>query len=151
MAQLPGWLDKFINKAVVSLIFPDDGDLNVTAFDMGEDMASMSIDEETVKRLKVAFGEVGAVEIAVPATITFSIVKTVAIADVWKKRIFTNGLVKGTNKACVFTDDVGGEYTLTACTLSMGEVSANASNPVYTFTIKGNLQVNTDLYGIYIL
>ena len=50
--QLPSYLEKFINKAVTSLIFPDDPDLNLTAFDMGEDAASMTIDEETVKRLK---------------------------------------------------------------------------------------------------
>ncbi|MDA0063033.1 hypothetical protein OFS03_07360 [Brachyspira hyodysenteriae] len=61
MPQLPSYLEKFINKAVTSLIFPDDPDLNLTAFDMGEDAASMSIDEDTVKRLKANFGEVGAV------------------------------------------------------------------------------------------
>lgn len=151
MPQLPGWLNKFINKAVTSLIFPGDQELNLTAFDMGEDMATMSIDEDTIKRLKVAFGEIGAADIAVASTINVSIVKTVASADIWRKRIFTNGLIKGDNSVCVFTDDVGNSYTLTACTLSMGEVSANASSPVYNFTVKGNLQVNTDLYGVYIL
>ena len=150
MANLPGWLKQFMNKAITSLIFPDDPDLNLTAFDMGEDMATMSIDEDTVKRLKVAFGEVGAAEMAVPATITVSIVKTVASANIWRKRIFTNGLVGGVNRTCVFTDDVGNEYTLFACTLSMGEVSANASSPAYSFTVKGTLAVNTDLYGIFI-
>ena len=150
MPQLPSYLEKFINKAVTSLIFPDDPDLNLTAFDMGEDASSMSIDEETVKRLKVNFGEVGAVEMAVPATINVSIVKVVTPAETWRKRIFTNGLVSGVNRTCVFTDDVGNEYTLFACTLSMGEVSANASSPVYTFTVKGTLAVNTELYGVLI-
>ena len=78
--QLPSYLEKFINKAVTSLIFPDDPDLNLTAFDMGEDAASMSIDEETVKRLKVNFGDVGAVEMAVPVTINVSIIKVVTPA-----------------------------------------------------------------------
>ena len=142
MPQLPSYLERFINKAVTSLIFPDDPDLNLTAFDMGEDAASMSIDEETVKRLKVNFGDVGAVEMAVPVTINVSIIKVVTPAETWRKRIFTNGLV--------FTDDVGNEYSIFACTLSMGEVSANASSPVYNFTVKGTLAVNTDLYGILI-
>lgn len=150
MAQLPSYLQRFINKAVVSLIFPDDPDLNLTAFDMGEDASSLSIDEETTKRLKVNFGEVGVVEMAVPATINVSIIKVVSPAETWRKRIFTNGLVSGANRTCVFTDDVGNEYTLFACTLSMGEVSANASSPVYTFTVKGNLAVNTELYGVLI-
>ena len=150
MANLPGWLKQFMNKAITSLIFPDDPDLNLTAFDMGEDMATMSIDEDTVKRLKVAFGEVGAVEMAVPATINVSILKVVTPSETWRKRIFTNGLVSGVNRTCVFTDDVGNEYTLFACTLSMGEVSANASSPAYSFTVKGTLAVNTDLYGIFI-
>ncbi len=150
MAQLPSYLQRFINKAVVSLIFPDDPDLNLTAFDMGEDASSLSIDEETTKRLKVNFGEVGVVEMAVPATINVSIIKVVSPAETWRKRIFTNGLVQGANRTCVFTDDVGNEYTLFACTLSMGEVSANASSPVYTFTVKGNLAVNTELYGVLI-
>ena len=97
-----------------------------------------------------AFGEVGAAEMAVPATITVSIVKTVASANIWRKRIFTNGLVNGTNRTCVLTDDAGNEYTLFACTLSMGEVTANATNPAYSFTVKGTLAVNTDLYGIFI-
>ena len=148
--QLPSYLEKFINKAVTSLIFPDDPDLNLTAFDMGEDAASMSIDEETVKQLKVNFGTVGAVEMAVPVTINVSIIKVVTPAETWRKRIFTNGLVQGANRTCVFTDDVGNEYTLFACTLSMGEVSANASSPVYTFTVKGTLAVNTELYGVLI-
>lgn len=148
--QLPSYLERFINKAVTSLIFPDDPDLNLTAFDMGEDAASMSIDEETVKRLKVNFGDVGAVEMAVPVTINVSIIKVVTPAETWRKRIFTNGLVQGANRTCIFTDDVGNEYSIFACTLSMGEVSANASSPVYNFTVKGTLAVNTDLYGILI-
>ena len=148
--QLPSYLEKFMNKAVTSLIFPDDPDLNLTAFDMGEDAASMSIDEDTVKRLKANFGEVGAVEMAVPATINVSILKVVTPSETWRKRIFANGLVGGVNRTCVFTDDVGNEYTLFACTLSMGEVSANASSPAYSFTVKGTLAVNTDLYGIFI-
>lgn len=150
MPQLPSYLERFINKAVTSLIFPDDPYLNLTAFDMGEDAASMSIDEETVKRLKVNFGDVGAVEMAVPVTINVSIIKVVTPAETWRKRIFTNGLVQGANRTCVFTDDVGNEYSIFACTLSMGEVSANASSPVYNFTVKGTLAVNTDLYGILI-
>lgn len=150
MPQLPSYLERFINKAVTSLIFPDDPDLNLTAFDMGEDAASMSIDEETVKRLNVNFGDVGAVEMAVPVTINVSIIKVVTPAETWRKRIFTNGLVQGANRTCVFTDDVGNEYSIFACTLSMGEVSANASSPVYNFTVKGTLAVNTDLYGILI-
>ena len=148
--QLPSYLERFINKAVTSLIFPDDPDLNLTAFDMGEDAASMSIDEETVKQLKVNFGTVGAVEMAVPVTINVSIIKVVTPAETWRRRIFTNGLVQGANRTCVFTDDVGNEYTLFACTVSMGEVSANASSPVYTFTVKGTLAVNTELYGVLI-
>lgn len=150
MAQLPSYLERFINKAVTSLIFPDDPDLNLTAFDMGEDAASMTIDEETVKRLKVNFGDVGAVEMAVPVTINVSIIKVVTPAKTWRKRIFTNGLVGGANRTCVFTDDVGNEYSIFACTLSMGEVSANASSPAYTFTVKGTLAVNTELYGVLI-
>ena len=150
MPQLPSYLERFINKAVTSLIFPDDPDLNLTAFDMGEDAASMSIDEETVKRLKVNFGDVGAVEMAVPVIINVSIIKVVTPAETWRKRIFTNGLVQGANRTCIFTDDVGNEYSIFACTLSMGEVSANASSPVYNFTVKGTLAVNTDLYGILI-
>ena len=148
--QLPSYLERFINKAVTSLIFPDDPDLNLTAFDMGEDAASMTIDEETVKRLKVNFGDVGAAEMAVPATINVSIIKVVTPAETWRKRIFTNGLVSGANRTCVFTDDAGNEYSIFACTLSMGEVSANASSPVYTFTVKGTLAVNTELYGVLI-
>ena len=148
--QLPSYLERFINKAVTSLIFPDDPDLNLTAFDMGEDAASMTIDEETVKRLKVNFGDVGAVEMAVPVTINVSIIKVVTPAETWRKRIVTNGLVGGANRTCVFTDDVGNEYSIFACTLSMGEVSANASSPVYTFTVKGTLAVNTELYGVLI-
>lgn len=150
MPQLPSYLERFINKAVTSLIFPDDPDLNLTAFDMGEDAASMSIDEETIKRLKVNFGDVGAVEMAVPVTINVSIIKVVTPAETWRKRIIRNGLVQGANRTCIFTDDVGNEYNIFACTLSMGEVSANASSPVYSFTVKGTLAVNTDLYGILI-
>lgn len=150
MPQLPSYLERFINKAVTSLIFPDDPDLNLTAFDMGEDAASMSIDEETIKRLKVNFGDVGAVEMAVPVTINVSIIKVVTPAETWRKRIIRNGLIQGANRTCIFTDDVGNEYNIFACTLSMGEVSANASSPVYSFTVKGTLAVNTDLYGILI-
>lgn len=150
MAQIPNYLKQFINKAVVGLSFPDDPQLNVTAFDMGEDMASLSIDEETVKRLKVAFGDVGAVEMAVPVTISVTINKVTTLADTWRQRIFTNGLINGLDRSCVFKDDTGREYTAIACTISMGEVSANGSSPVYTFTVKGTLPVNTDLYGVFI-
>lgn len=147
---LPNYLEKFINKAVVKLIFPDDADLNLTAFDMGEDMASLSIDEETTKRLKVAFGTVGAVEMAVESTINVSISKVTTSAKTWKDRAIKNGLINGANRTCVFYDDVGNEFRLFACTLSMGEISGNGQSPVYTFTVKGSLQVNEDLYGTLI-
>lgn len=148
--QLPSYLERFINKSVTTLTFPDDAELNLTAFDMGEDSASMSIDEETTKRLKVNFGDVGAVEMAVPATINVSIVKVTNSAEVWKNRAIKEGLVRGVQRSCTFTDDVGREFTLVACTISMGEVSGNGSSPVYSFTIKGTLPVNENLYGILI-
>lgn len=149
--QYPSYLERFINKALTSLSFPDDPELNLTAFDMGEDAATLSIDEETVKRLRVNFGDVGAVEMAVPATINVSIVKVVQPAETWRNRILNNGLVAGATRSCVFTDDTGKTWNLIACTIAMnGEISANGTSPVYNFTIKGTLPVNKELYGVLI-
>ena len=151
MTQLPSYLGKFINKAVTSLIFPDDDELNLTAFDMGEDAASISIDGEAVKELPVNFGTVGAAEMAVSATINVSIVKVVAKAEIWKKRFLTNCIIGGTEKTVVFTDDTGHSFNFCASYIStIGEITGNATDPAYKFVLKGTLPVNTDLYGTVI-
>lgn len=147
---LPNYLNSFINKAVVKLLFPDDAELNITALDMGEEMCSLSIDKETTNRIPVAFGTVGVIEMAVDCTINISLNKVTSSAETWRNRILTNGLVNGANRECVFYDDVGREYRLFACTIGMGEVGANGTAADYKFTIKGSLAVNTELYGTLI-
>lgn len=148
--SLPSYLNTFINKAIVSIIVPEDASLNISAFDMGVEMASMSFDKETINRLEVAFGSVGSAEMAIEATITVTLNKKTQVAQNWRDRVIRNGLIPGANGEVVFTDDVGARYKLFACTCSIGDVTADGQSPVYNFTIKGNLAVNEDLYGTVI-
>lgn len=138
---------KFLNKLYVKAIFSDAPELNVTSYDMGENMASISFEDDVVNRMKTATGSIGSLAIFVSATVTLSIVKSSPAIDAYKNRILSNGFIGGT---LTLYDDINGEWTLQDVSLNQKEVgNVNGTEPAIEFQVQGNLLVNKDsLYTI---
>lgn len=145
--QISGLNGRMINISAVSVSFPDDAELNLTAYDMGEDLVSLSFEGDIVNRLKVAFGTNPSANISIDATASIQIRKLSSASDVWHSRVFTNAIVKGLAGICIITDDVGREYKLQACSLGLSEINANGKDASYTYQVKGIVTVNENIWG----
>lgn len=137
---------KFLNKLYVKAIFSDAPELNVTSYDMGENMVSIQYEDDVVARMKTATGTMGSLNIFVSATATISIVKSSPAIDTYKKRVLSNGYIGGT---LTLYDDVNGEWILEEVSLNQkGIGSVNGTEPAVEFEIQGNLLVNKDALGV---
>lgn len=133
---------KFLNKLYVKAIFSDAPELNLSAYDMGENMISISYEDDVVNRMKTATGSMGSLAIFVSATATVSIVKSSPAIDAYKSRILTNGFIGGT---LTIYDDINGEWVLEDISLNQKEIgSVNGTEPAIEFQIQGNLLVNKE-------
>lgn len=130
----------FLNKLYTKAIFSEAPELNVTAYDLGEDMISAAVNEPVVNRIATATGTVGSLAIIVPVDITISILKTRPVFSAFLARILANGYLGGT---VTIYDDVNTAYTIKDVSLTISEVpSGNGTVAAVSFTIQGNLEVN---------
>lgn len=133
---------KFLNKLYVKAIFSDVPELNVTAYDLGEDMISIQFEDDVVNRIKTATGSMGSLAIFVSVTVNISIVKSSPAIDIYKERILSNGYVPGT---LTLRDDINGEWTIEDLSLNQKEVgNVNGTDAAIQFQVQGNLLVNKD-------
>lgn len=146
--QISGLNGKMINISAVSVIFPDDAELNLTAYDMGENLVELNFEGDVVNRLKVAFGTNASANISIDATANIQIRKLSAASDTWHNRVWKRAIIKGLSGTCIITDDVGKEYKLEACSIGIDNISANGQDASYTFSVKGIITVNEDLWGV---
>ena len=144
---IPSFTNNLLNKSLVSAVFPDDAELNLSAVDMGEGMFSINFDSEAIERLKVAFGTVGSPNLAIDVSVDVQISKITAAADIWNRRGIKETRVRGTQGMCVITDDMGKPYTLYQCTVSKTSFTANGTEAHYGFSLKGVMATNEDLFG----
>ena len=144
---LPNFNNKIINITAVNITFPDDAELNLTAFDMGESLVSISFDGKAVERLPVAVGNIGSAKMYRNVSCGVSINKLSVMADVWHKRALNSAIIKGVTGSCVITDDVGKEYKIFVCSIDLTDINAAGNEGAYNFTIDGIIPVNQDLYG----
>lgn len=137
----------FLNKLYTKAIFSDAPELNVTAYDMGEDMIGATLNEPIVNRLPTATGTVGSLAIIVGVDISISILKTRPVFSAFTNRMLENGYIGGT---VTIYDDTNTPYTIKDVSFTMNEIpNVNGTNPAVTFLVQGNLEVNrTALYGV---
>lgn len=137
----------FLNKLYTKAIFSDAPELNVTAYDLGEDMISATVNEPVVNRIPTATGTIGSLSIVVPVDISISVLKTRPVFAAFLTRILSNGYLGGT---VTIYDDVNTAYTVKDVSLTVSEVPAgNGTVAAVSFTIQGNLEVNrAALYGV---
>lgn len=146
--QISGLNGRMINISAVSVVFPDDPELNLTAYDMGENLVELNFEGDIVNRLKVAFGTNASANISIDATANIQVRRLSAAGDTWHNRMWKKGIIAGASGTCIITDDVGKEYKLEACSLGIDNISANGQDASYTFNVKGIITVNEDLWGI---
>lgn len=132
----------YLNKGRQKIIFPDDGELDITAFDMGEAGLNFGQTGETTTQIAGATRHIVSANLYVPSTLTVEVLKTSASADVWKRRVSENSVVNGT---AVATDDSGSEFTYVSPSISMNEFSGNGTQSSYTFTLTGYRLINQSL------
>lgn len=131
---------KFLNKLYTKANFSDATELNLSAYDLGEDMISATLDDEVVTRLKTATGSVGSLAIVVGVSVNVAILKTSPVIQEYYKRILENAYLGGT---LTITDDTKQSFTLRDISLNISEIPAgNGTSPATTFVINGNLVVN---------
>lgn len=132
----------FLNKLLVKAIFSDAPELNLTAFDMGEEMVNISFDENVVNRVRTATGAMGSLSIFIPVTATVSIAKSSPAFDNYKKRILSNGYIGGT---LTIYDDVNEKWVLEEVSINPQNIGAlNGTIANFDFQLQGNMQVNKD-------
>lgn len=132
----------FLNKLLVKAIYSDAPELNLTAFDMGEEMINISFDENVVNRIRTATGAMGSLSIFIPVTAVVSIAKSSPAFDSYKKRILSNGYIGGT---LTIYDDVNEKWILEDVSINPQNVGAlNGTIANFDFQLQGNMQVNKD-------
>lgn len=132
----------FLNKLYTKAVFTNAPELNVTAYDMGENMISATLEDEVVNRLRTAVGTVGSMAIFVPVTVSIDILKTSTAIDEYASRILSNAFIGGD---LTVYNDVNSPYTIKDVSISLKELGAmNGTQPSVTFEVKGNLEVNKD-------
>lgn len=130
----------FLSKLYTKAVFTAAPELNVNAYDLGEDMISATLEDEVVNRLPTATGTVGSLAIFVPVTINISVLKTSNVVGDYLDRILENGYIGGT---LTVYSDVNSPYSITEVSLGLKDIGAlNGTNPALTFEVKGNLEVN---------
>lgn len=137
---------QFLNKLYTKAIFTDAPELNVGAYDLGEKMISIQIDEDFVNRLPTATGTVGSLAIIVPVTVNIDILKTSSAVGEWSDRVLSNAYIGGT---LTVYNDVNAPYSIKDVSInikSMGNL--NGTEPAVQFEVKGNLEVNKDALKI---
>lgn len=132
----------FLNKLYTKAVFTNAPELNVNAYDLGEDMISVTLDDEVVNRLPTATGTVGSLSIIVGCTVTISILKTSTAIGEYQDRIFSNGYIGGT--LTVYTD-VNSPLTMKDVSIGFQDLGAfNGTQAAINVTVKGNVEVNKD-------
>lgn len=132
----------FLNKLYTKAVFTNAPELNVNAYDLGEDMISVTLDDEVVNRLPTATGTVGSLSIIVGCTVTISILKTSTAIGEYQDRIFSNGYIGGT--LTVYTD-VNSPLTMKDVSIGMQDLgNFNGTQAAVNIQVKGNVEVNKD-------
>lgn len=138
---------EFLNKLYTKAIFTDAPELNVGAYDLGENMISVTIDENFVNRLPTATGTVGSLAIFVPVTCSIEILKTSSAIGEWSDRILSNAYIGGT---LTIYSDVNSAYSITEVSINIKQLgNLNGTEPAITFEVQGNLEVNKDALKVF--
>lgn len=136
----------FLNRLFVKCIYSEAPVLNLTPYDMGEDMISASLDDEVVTRLKTAVGTIGSLAVVVGVTIEISVLKTSPAFQEYVKRILENAYVGGT---LTIYDDVNTPYVVSDISLDVTSIpNMNGQNAAVVFKIQGNMQVNRNALSL---
>ena len=132
----------FLNKLYTKAVFTNAPELNVNAYDLGEDMISVTLDDEVVNRLPTATGTVGSLSIICGATVTISLLKTSNAIGEYQDRIFSNGYIGGT--LTIYTD-VNSPLSMKDVSIGFNDMgNLNGTQPAVNFIVKGNVEVNKD-------
>lgn len=137
-----------LNKLLSKVIFSDATELNVSPSDLGENMISVSIDDDVVHRLRAATGTVASASLYVQINISISVLKTSPVFQNYASAILNNAIVGGT---VTVYDDRGVPYTGKDVSLNLKEIpNMNGTEPAVTFIVQANLPVNSKLVTSYV-
>lgn len=131
----------FIHKGFSKGVYSDAASLNFIVSDLGDDMASITVDRESVERLDTAVGTVASANLFVPVTVTIAILKTSPLDLIYKDQMTSNSVLDGTLS---LYDDSNKAWTISALSMSLEGFSANGKEAFRNYIIKGNMEVNVN-------
>ena len=136
----------FLNKSLSKLVFGERTDLNVYSDELGEGSIKMSYEDEGVKRLNTAIGQVVSLNFYRPVTITISLNKVKKAYETYSNLIESGNAYIGGN--CQFVNDVGRSFTINDLSIEKGEDNGDGENASVDFILKGTQVCNAGAFQI---
>jgi hypothetical protein len=135
-----------ISRLRGSLTFTDFPTLNITAPFLGRDGVRLAVEGDTTQMLQQMVGMVQSQEVYLPATITAQIVKTTALANLFKQKWESDSNLGD----CTFRSDASqlDVFDFYNCAIeNFGGLDASGTSAVINLSIKGTYYVNTNLFN----
>lgn len=135
-----------LNRLRGSVTFNDNPSLNVVASNLGEEGIRLALDGPATTFINTLTGRVTSPEPYQPITLTLNLLKTQALADVYKRQQETNTLLGD----ATFRPDAAtlSPYPLVNCGIAgVAEIVVTGKDPIYRVTIGGYYIINSQLWN----
>lgn len=135
-----------LNRLRGSAIWTDHPELNVTAPFLGADGIGLSLEGESTTFHKTLTGTVTSPEPYMVVNMTFNLLRTQQLADLYKTQMENNALI---GDCAVRTDSTTlSPYQFTNCAIQgVRELRINGTDAGYAVSVKGYYTVNSNLWG----
>lgn len=147
MAANPLVAQGTLNRVRGAVIIDESPELNVTASFLGKEGIQMSLEGEATLMIGTMTGNVTSAEPYQMCTVKVHLLKSQAIAQVYKDRMELNSLLGGVT---VKSDSSTlGNYSLLNCAVqSVDPMQLNGTDAGFVITIAGTYIINNDMWNI---
>lgn len=134
-----------LNRIRASIVIPDAPQLNVTSSFLGQAGISLGFSGDTTSMLPQMTGVVTSPEPYIMATLTAQLVRSQALADLYKARMELNALL---GDLSVIPDaSTLSQYQISNCAIqSVREIPMTGNDASFTITISGTYFINSSLW-----
>jgi hypothetical protein len=135
-----------MNRLRASVVWPSFPSLNVTASFLGEEMVRLSLEGDATTFINTATGMVTSPEPYLPCSIRINLLKTQALADLYKKQMELSTLMGD----CTVRPDATplSSYQIVNCALmSVDPLDFNGKSAGWIINARGTYYINSDLWS----
>lgn len=136
-----------INRIRATLTFPNFPQLNVSAAFLTQTGIRMAINGQTTNMIPAMVSQVQSQNVYLPALVQFSLVKSCALATLWKRQMESNSdLGPCTVRMDAAAIDV---YDLVNCAVQeLGGIDASGQSADYPLSVAGTYYINSNLFNL---